>query len=453
MTTRTREERDAALMTIAERGNVTVPSLHPGGFANVASSLALGQVDDPFRPSRNKQGHILDWKPTAIKSDAGMRLNRIILQREACKKTKIPDKWVPFLVGPTVRGEGKKPFGTKIPLREAVAIMRAESPLELIPMDIKTYVRWDGGTDTHMDPSFVPDEFDLLSCASKRTGDTSLQMGAETLKLMELFLNGSASDIQSLSLRTRKEPVLGFQVPKFFDYTKATCTGKVLSQTAVIAKIVEARTGVKLYGRWNVNQTLVVKEHQLQDPDMGTYMIPVLHVTTMAARVCLGSGTEIRVNIVPEQSEINAMWREMFSYTASRAMREVWLEDDTWKAVIWGDSETITEERKECLSNQIRSDVWRSGFINGAPPLGRFVRRVFTDLQLSEVNFLLQDRPKKEGYTGVHSGIPIILMLAIEWGQRRAEPGNRKPATKTGTEDDQAGPNKRRRIAHENPQK
>lgn len=458
--TTTKGKMDAPLMSVYQRGNVMVPSLHPGGSSFAAANLALGEFEDPMQPRNNKEGTVLDWTPG--KSLAGKRFNRKILQQYACRKTKIPEVWIPLVVGPSK--PQPEASGKKMEVRTACSILQEESPLELIPMNVETYVRWDGTIgNKDKDAVFKPEDLELLSCASKREGDENTWMGNESLKMTELYLNEITNEHWECDLRTRKRPMLGFQVPRKGHFIGPTCTGRKLSQTITMHKKAEAKTGIKSYGNWIVKQTLVVMEHQLEDPDIGVYMIPVLHITTVVSKLNLGNGYPIFIEMTPDQCEINALWHEVFVFVAGYLLKELWIKDDTWKSVIWDDP-VMDDERKNRLSKQIRSDIWMRTFRAGST--GKTMRERNQDMDARNAEFLLQPRI---GVADVEMGMPIAMMLVLEhFGRQKnldppkvQEPLNemnveedRKPAAKRSNEDSPTeegeGPKKKRRIGHEN---
>jgi hypothetical protein len=415
-----------------------------------AANLALGEIDDPWDPRRSKEGRILDWTPNEQKSLAGKQLNRRELQLAADNKIGIDIKWIPLMLGPTEKENVERP---KELLRDVIYKMQKECPLELVPMDVKTYVRWDGVKDFEIDghqPAFMPSDLEILSCASKRENDTFLQMGAETLKLAELLIMETTEYHRDLKNKTREEPLLGFQIPRVLPYTGETCTGRVLSETLTFeAKEIEARTGVKLYSMWEVKQTLVVKEHQMEDPDVGMYMIPVLHIDTIIAKTRLGRNTPILIPFDPEVREVNAMWDEVHLAAAARSLRETWTADEPWKFIVLGRADPqMSEERKQRLIEQGRSNNWIYEFQRDIDLETQEERT--TDIGLNLTNFLLADRTKNPNYKGEYGGMPLILMLTIEWNQQRQDLEDRKPAAKRSVDKEQSGPNKTRRFGHEN---
>ena len=462
----TTTKKEPKLMTVTQRGAVMVPSLHDGGECFAAANIAIGERDHP-NPLKVDKGTVFDW--TEPKSKAGRDYNRRLIQQHACKKTKINDKLIPLLVGPVERRDPEKPlepkkalFTNEMSIREVITIIRKESKLELIPMDVKSYVRWDGKCNENdgIDPLFMPGDFELLSCASKRDGDQNVQMGRQSLQMVELYLNGSTSAYWELSNRKRGEPMLGFQVPREDIFLGKTCTERLLSKREFVELVVKAETGIKLYGSWKITQELIVKEHQLQDPNIGVYEIPVLHVKTVIAKVCLGDGIPISIGMKPDQCEINAFWIDMFVHVAGKAMKEVWMEDETWKGILW--DEPMAEDRKKNLSSQIRSRTWFCEFKKGSR--GGTAEKRMADMEANETDFLFKPRPMAGG---VYSGIPIAQMLVMEYfeqmkkvkleanlvglngNEESPEMDDKKPAAKRSNEQLVGSKKKKRCIGNE----
>lgn len=429
----TKAERDAPLMGPDERADQDVKSKHAGGSTFKAGSLALGEFEDPWDPSRAKQGHVLDWTPNERKSRAGRKFNRRMIHTYATTKDKITMDWIPLMFGPTAE-EDPNENGPKPTLRDMVYKMQEESPLEMIPMEVKTYVRWDGVKDFNIAnrmPAFMPDALEVLTCGSERENDDFVQMGRETLKLAELLIMGTAIDHIELKNKTRKDPLLGFQVPRSLPMTGGTCTGRTLSDEIIFEKTsVEARSGIKLHSMWEVKQTLVVKEHQLEDPDIGMYMIPVLHIETIISKISIGADVPIIITYRPDKCEVNALWIKVHSEAAAIGMRATWTADEPWKLLIWNKEDPrLSDERKEHILEQSRSLMWR--------------REV-----LGNMSFMISDRTKK--FTdGTCNGAPIVLMLVEERAHRKsARSGERE--SKRSNNNEQCEPNKRHRIGHEN---
>jgi hypothetical protein len=431
----TKAARDAAVMPPDKRQEIDVKSKHPGGSDFKAGNLALADFDDPWDPTRNKPGYILDWTPSEMKSRGGRNFNRRTLHTCATSKTKIKMDWIPLMFGPTEDADpDEDPKGPKTPLREMVYKMQAESPLEMIPMDVKTYVRWDGVKEFNIDgkrPAFMPAALEILTCGSKREYDDFTLMGTESLKLAELLLMGTTVFHTEQQIKNREEPLLGFQVPRSLPMTGDTCTGRVLSETMTFENTaVEARTATKLVSMWEVQQTLVVKEHQLEDPDIGMYMIPVLHIETIVAKTHIGSRTPVRFGYAPDVAEVNAMWHEMHSQAVIKGMQDTWSMDEPWKQLFWGERDTrISEERRSRIIEQSQSVDWKK-HVFGNP------------------RFMMTPRTTKMG-PGTCYGTPVMVMLFEERNNRRKHFEDSKPSAKRNVDDAQSGPNKKRRSGHE----
>ena len=428
----TKPERYA--MPLSKRQEVDAKSKHPGGSDFKAGNLALGDLDDPWVPERNKPGYILDWTPNETKSLGGKLFNRKILHTCATSRTKIKAHWIPLMIGPAEKETSGDLEGPKTPLREMLYKMQAESPLEMIPMEVKTYVRWDGVKEFNINkrkPAFMPDALEILTCGSKREYDDYTQMGNESLKLAELLIMGTTIFHSDLRIKQREEPLIGFQVPRSLPMTGKTCTGRTLSETVIFEnKAVEARTKTKLYSMWEVRQTLVVKEHQLEDPDIGMYMIPVLHIETIIGKTYVGLDTPIITSFCPEVAEVNAMWYEIHSQAATKGMQDTWLMDEPWKQFLWKEQDTqISKARRERIIEHTQSDMWRHAIMDN-------------------LDFMIAPRPKV--CPGTCYGTPVIIMLIEEMNNRRKHFEDSKPSAKRSVDDDQSEQNKKRRVGHEN---
>jgi hypothetical protein len=445
----TKEERDAMLLSVAKRKGVIAESKHPGGSSYCGEDLAVGNFIHPEDPSRNREGVVLDWNPNEKKSQAGKLFNRRTLQMYSNIQTRIDEKWIPLVAGPTEGWDEER----KMTLRNAVTKMKEESPLEMIPMSVKTYVRWDGEREFKIEgqqPAFMPNDLEILTGASERAHtNIHLEMGMQSLQMAELMINGTAQTMYEAQIKKRAEPLIGFQVPRTTPISLGdTSTGKVLSEELKFeSKAMEARTAVKLHSIWEVKQVMVVKEHQLEDPDLGTYKIPVLHIETIIAKTHVGYDVEIEVELIPDVIEVNALWREILWAVAGKAMREVAAAtNELWKYLVWNEEDKkMPKERWERVSNIVDSEVWNREFQRKMNAETGEYRAATKELNL--IDFLRADRTSNKDITGDYSAMPIAQMLVLEWIKRQEQ--NSKPASKRSAEEEQSGPNKKQRSGHE----
>jgi hypothetical protein len=364
-------------------------------------------------------------------------------------QTQINEKWIPLVVGPTEGWDEER----KMTLRNAVTKMKEESPLEMIPMSIKTYVRWDGVGEFKIDdqqPAFMPNDLEILTGASERVhGNTYLEMGMQSLKMAELMLNGTAQTICEAKIKKRGEPLIGFQVPQVTPISLGkTCTGKVLSEELKFeSKAMEARSARKLHSIWEVKQVMVVKEHQLEDPDLGTYKIPVLHIETIIAKIHEGYDGEVEEYFMPDIIEVNALWREIHWAAAGKGMRDVAAAtNEFWKYLVWKEEdEKMPKERWERVTKIFNSEVWYREFQRETDAETGEDRAATKEANL--LDFLRTDRTSNKEITGDYSAMPITQMLVLEWLKRQGQ--DSKPASKRSAEEEQSGPNKKQRSGHE----
>jgi hypothetical protein len=325
-------------------------------------------------------------------------------------------------------------------------------------MDVKTWVRWDGKTeDDGKDAVFVPDAYELLSCGSKREGDENTWMGMESLKMAELYLKEATVDHWECRLRTRKQPMLGFQVPRFDPMYGPTETGRVLSKQVTILKAdAEAETGIKMYGTWSVKQCIIVREYRMTDPDIGDYTIPVLKIRTWISKVSLGRGTRIYIPMEPDQCEINAFWMDVYQFVVQHVTERQWLYDEPWKTMVWGSG-----EKKELLSEQhLKSPAWRLAFHAGTNGMTPEDRKMTAELRYARILYT-----PREGVEGIQDGKPVALMMVLEHFEQQkrllpvreaemSEEEDSKPAAKRNNEhlpeEEQGRSRKKRRSGHEN---
>jgi len=301
------------LPTIGMRKVYKVPSLHQEGKQVEAFRLPL-YVETEGGVERFRQD--MEWSGSL----SGVRLNKTQLTAAAMTNQEMDTKAIPYMTAPP-----NQVFNEEFPMDEAVRMIKRASPIGIVPIRIKTEVKFT--QDDQIDGNFAVGDMQVVTGSTGKHGEHPTDMMKESMQLAEARVFKTIDSRETLKMRSRMNALIGYQAPTGLTEEEHQ---RQLSKEVIVMWEDLVPHGRQTPSVWRVVQTMVVREHTYKHHNsQELFKIPVVHITTAVEKVAQrinydGSYAPVMFLLVPDQAEINAIWNNVLSKEVYKGHLETW---------------------------------------------------------------------------------------------------------------------------------